>query len=83
VHGLELGQRAHDLVALGFELSEAFGAHITELRVCFDALVPALEALAEFVALALEEPALFRGLLTQDALVFDEFAQDLVAAFPP
>ena len=50
MHGLELGQRAHDLVALGLELAEAFGADVTEFVVCFDALVPALEALAEFVA---------------------------------
>ena len=36
--------------------------------------------LAELVSRSLEKPALSEGLLTQDALVFDEFAQDFVAA---
>jgi hypothetical protein len=63
VHGLELGQSARDLVALGLELAEAFGAHVTQTRFGFDALVPALEALAELVALAFEESALVRGFL--------------------
>ena len=73
---LQLGQRTQDLVALRLKLAEPFGADVAQLGVRFDALVPALEALAEFVALAFEEPALFGGLLAQNALIFDESAQD-------
>lgn len=64
-------------MAAALELTNGFGADVTEVSFGFDALVP--KAFAGLVPLALEEPVLLGGLWTQDALVFREVTENLVA----
>jgi hypothetical protein len=44
VERLELGEATLDFVALGLELTQTLRAHVAELRLGFDALVPASTA---------------------------------------
>ena len=69
--GLELGQGPDDLVPLGPKLPQPLGPDLAQLWVSLDTLVPALQALAEFVTLPLEKPPLLDGLLREHALIFE------------
>ncbi|HET9955790.1 MAG TPA: hypothetical protein VFQ61_14850 [Polyangiaceae bacterium] len=77
---LDLGQAELDLSDLGFQRPKPISADTSELRICLDAFVPALQPFGEHVALALEDATLLGGLLAHDALVLHELAQDLAAS---